>query len=90
MHPVCPICNTKWIKFGSKVKFTKMRTKPFFVHFFKDSLNIRAQTLILELNEAKVYTLVNSNIGGVVLKMNEALKKRTGFLVHSLESKTTF
>ena len=58
MQPVCPICNSKYVRFGSKFEVTKMRTKPFYVGFFRDSLNIRAQTIILEPDEAIVYTLV--------------------------------
>ena len=58
MQPFPPNCNIKCVQFGSKVEFTKMRTKTCYVRFFKDSLNKRAVTLILELDETMVYTLV--------------------------------
>ena len=56
MQPFCPDGNIKWVQFGSKVKFTKMRTKTCYVRFFKDSLNKRAETPTLELDEGIVST----------------------------------
>ena len=76
MQSVCPICNTKYVKFGSKVKVTKMMTKPFYIRFFKDSLNMRAQTLILKLNKAKVYTLVKLEYGSGSFKNDLVFEKR--------------
>ena len=43
--------------------------------FFKDSLNKRAETLILELNEALVYTLVKFEYRSSSSKNNESLTK---------------
>ena len=56
MQPFCPDGNVKWVQFGSKVEFTKMRTKTCYVCFFKDSLNKRAGTPTLELDEGNVST----------------------------------
>ena len=56
MQPFCPDGNIKWVQFGSKVEFTKMRTKTCYVRFFKDSLNKRAGTPTLELDEGNVST----------------------------------
>ena len=56
-----------------------MRTKPFYVCFFKDSLNIRAQTLTLEHDETIVTPWLISNIGAVALKKNESLKNKQVF-----------
>ena len=56
MQPSCPNGNTKCVQFGSKVEFTKMRTKTCYVRFFKDSLNKRAETPTLELDEGIVST----------------------------------
>ena len=58
MQPFCPNGKIKCVQFGSKVEFTKMRTKTCYVRFFKDSLNKRAGTPTLELDEAIAYTLV--------------------------------
>ena len=52
----CPDGNIKSVQFSSKVKFIKMRTKTCNVRFFKDSLNKRAWTPILKLNEGIVST----------------------------------
>ena len=41
---------------GPKVDFTKMKIKAFYVPFFKDSLNKRAVTPILELDKSNVST----------------------------------
>ena len=59
-----------------------MRTKPCYVCFFKDSLNKGAVTPILELDQGNVST--------VALKLNDSLKKKTGFPVSFLQSKTNF
>ena len=56
LQPFCPDGNVKWVQFGSKVEFTKMRTKTCYVRFFKDSLNKRAGTPTLELDEGNVST----------------------------------
>ena len=56
MQLLCPGGNVKLLQFGSKVEFTKMRTKTCYVRFFKDSLNKRARTLTLELHEGNVST----------------------------------
>ena len=44
MQPFCPNGNMKWVKFGSKVEFTK------------DSFNKRAGTPTLELDEGNAST----------------------------------
>ena len=56
MQHFCPNGNIKCVQFGSKVEFTKMMTKTSHVQFFKDSLNKRAGTPTLELNEGNVST----------------------------------
>ena len=56
MQLFCPDVNVKWVQFGSKVNFTKMRTKTCYVRFFKDSLNKRARTPTIELDEGNVST----------------------------------
>ena len=56
VQPFCPTGNMKWVKFGSKVKLTKMTIKTCYVCFFKDSLNKRAGTPTLELDEDNVST----------------------------------
>ena len=56
MEPSCPNDNIKCVQFGSKVEFTKMRTKTCYVRFFKDSLNKSAETPTLELDESIVST----------------------------------
>ena len=56
MQPFCPDGNIKWVQFGSKVEFTKMGIKTCYVCFFKDSLNKRAGTPTLELDEDNVST----------------------------------
>ena len=56
VQPFCPNGNINFVQFGSKVEFTKMRTKTCYVRFFKDSLNKRAGTPTLELNEGNVST----------------------------------
>ena len=58
VQPFCPNGNIKCVEFGSKVELTKMRTKTWYVHFFKDSLNKRDVIPIFELYEGNVYTLV--------------------------------
>ena len=56
MQPFCLDGNITSVQFGSKVEFTKMRTKTCYVCFFKDSLNKRAETPTLELDEGIVST----------------------------------
>ena len=56
LQPFCLDGNIKSVQFGSKVEFTKMRTKTRYVRFFKDSLNKRAGTPIMELDEGIVST----------------------------------
>ena len=48
--------------------------------FFKDSLKKRAETLILELNEAFVYTLVKFEYQSSSSKNDESLKKTNRIL----------
>ena len=59
MQPVCSSGNGGKIQLGSKVEVAKMRIITWYVHFLKCSLHKRAVTLILELNEGNVSTLVN-------------------------------
>ena len=56
VKPFCLNGNIKSVQFGSKVEFTKMRTKTCYVRFFKDYLNKKAGTPIIELNEGIVST----------------------------------
>ena len=56
MQPFCLDGNINSVQFGSKVEFTKMRTKTCYVRFFKDSLNKKAGTPIIELDEGIVST----------------------------------
>ena len=52
----CPNGNIKCVQFGSIVEFTKMRTKTCYFCFFKDSLNKRAGSPKLELDDGNVST----------------------------------
>ena len=77
MQPFCPDGNIKWVQFGSKVEYTKIRTKTCCVRFFKDSLNERTGTPTLELDEDNVSTFAkfeyersSSKTGGVFEKTN--------------------
>ena len=54
VQPFCLDSNIKSVQFGSKAEFTKMRTKKSYVRFFKDSLNKKAGTPIIELDEGIV------------------------------------
>ena len=54
VQPFCLDGSIKSVQFGSNVEFTKMRTKTCYVRFFKDSLNKRAGTPIIELDEGIV------------------------------------
>ena len=56
VQPFCPDGNIKSVQFGSKIEFTKIRTKTCYVAFFKDSLNKMAGTPIIELDEGIVST----------------------------------
>ena len=56
VQPFCLDGNIMSVQFGSKVEFTKIRTKTCYVRFFKDSFNKRAGTPIIELNEGIVST----------------------------------
>ena len=56
MQPVCSSGNKICVYFGPKVEFTKMKIKTSYVCFFKDSLNKRAVTPTLELDEVYVST----------------------------------
>ena len=56
MQPSCSNGNIKCVQFGSKVEITKMRTKTCYICFFKDTLNKRAETPTLELDEGIVST----------------------------------
>ena len=56
MKPVCSSGNKIKVKFGPKVEFTKMKIKNILCLFFKDSLNKRAVTPTLELDEGNVST----------------------------------
>ena len=56
VQPFCPNCNIKSVQFGSKVEFTKMRTKTCYARFSKDSLHKRAGTPIIEPDEDIVST----------------------------------
>ena len=46
----------KCVQFGSKVELTKMKTKTWYVRYFKDSLKKRAGIPKLELDEGNVST----------------------------------
>ena len=65
----------KSVQFGSKVEFTKMRTKTCYVHFFKDSLNKRAGTPIIELDEGIVSTFAKFEYERSSLKTERVFEK---------------
>ena len=90
MQSFCPNGDIKCVQFGSKVEITKIRTKTYYVRFFKNSLNKKAATPTLELDEGNVPPLLSLNMSAVTQKLSESLKKRTLFHVFSLERKTTF
>ena len=75
MQPVCPNGNIKWIQFGSKVQFTKMRTKTCYVCLFKDSLNKRAGTPILELTEGNASTFARLQYERTSSKTEQVFEK---------------
>ena len=57
MQPLCSSGKKKMVKFGPKVKFTKMKIKKTScVHFFKYSLTKTDVTPTLELDEGNVST----------------------------------
>ena len=75
----CSNGNRKWIQFGSKIEFTKMRTKNCCVHIFKHSLNRRTVPLILEFDEAIVDTLVKFKCWSTSSK-NERVFEKTNMI----------
>ena len=77
MQPFCPDGNVKWVQFGSKVEFSKMRTKTCYVRFFKDSLNMRTVTPILELDESNASTLVKFKYQSSSSKNKQVFEKKT-------------
>ena len=90
MQPFCPDGNVKWVQFGSKVEFTKMRTKTCYVRFFKDSLNKRAGTPTLELDEGIVSTFAKFEYERSSFKTEQVFEKTNMISFFSLERKTTF
>jgi hypothetical protein len=70
VQPFCLDDNIKSVQFGSKVEFTKIRTKTCYVCFFKDSLNRRAETPIKELDEGIVSTFAKFEYEQVFEKTN--------------------
>ena len=66
-----------------------MKKKTSYVCFFKDSLNLRAVTPTMELNECNVSTFASLNMSAVAQKLNKSLKKQTQFSISFLQSKTT-
>ena len=78
MQPFCPNGNRKLVYFGSKVEFTKMRTNKCYVCFFP-TLNKRAVTIILELNEPLLYTLVKFEYWSTTSK-NEGVFEKTNMI----------
>ena len=76
MQPFCPYGNTKFVQFGSKVEFTKMRTKTCFIRFFKDSLNKRAGTPTLKLDEGNVSTFAKFKYERSSSKTEQVLEKK--------------
>ena len=91
MQPFCPNGNIMCVKLGSEVEFTKMRTKTCYVYFFKDSLNKRAGTPILELDKGKVSTFAKFKYERSSSK-TEWVFEKTNMIssFFSLERKTTF
>ena len=90
VQPFCPNGNTKCVQFGSKVEFTKMRTKTCYVCSFKDSLNKRAGTSTLELDEGNVSTFAKFEYERNSSETERVFEKWTWFPFFSLERKTTF
>ena len=75
MQPISLDGNIKSVQFGSKVEFTKLRTKTSYVRFFKDSLNNRAGTPIIELHEGIVSTFAKFEYERNSLKTERVFKK---------------
>ena len=91
MQPFCRNGNIMCVQFGSKVEFTKMRTKTCYVCFFKDSLNKRAGTPTLELDEDNVSTFAKFKYEHSISKTEPVFEKRNlKFYCFSLERNTTF
>ena len=81
MQPFCPNGNKKCVQFGSKAELTKMRTKTCNVCFFKYSLNMRAGTPALELDEGNVSTFAKFKYDQSSSKTQRVFEKRTCFPV---------
>ena len=90
MQSVGPNGTIKCVQFGSKVKFTKMRTKTFYVRFFKGSLSKRAGTPTLELDEGNVSNIAKLEYERSSSKTERVFEKTNMISYFSLERKTTF
>ena len=90
VQPFCPNGNIKYVQFGSEVKFTNMRTKTCYVHFFKDILNKRAGTPTLELEEGIVSTFAKFKYKRSSLKTERFFETNMISSFFSLERKTAF
>ena len=77
VQPFCTNGNIKSVQFGSKVEITKMRTKTCYVRFFNDSLNKRAGTQIIELDEGMVSTFAKFKYERSSLKTERVFEKQT-------------
>ena len=75
MQPFCLDGSIKSVQFGSKLEFTKMRPKTCYVCFFKDSLNKRSGTPIIELHEGIVSTFAKFEYERNSLKTERVFKK---------------
>ena len=86
----CPDGNIKSVQFGSKVEFTKIKTRTCYVCFFKDSLNKRGGTPIKELDEGKVSTFAKFKYERSSSKTQRVFEKTNMISCFSLEMKTNF
>ena len=77
MQPFGPNGNIPWVQFGSKVEFTKIKIKTCYIRVFKDSINKRALTPTLELNENNVSTFAKFEYEQSSSKTERVLEKRT-------------
>ena len=90
VQPFCPDGNIKSVKFGSKVEFTKIRTRTCYFRFFKDYLNRRGGTPIKELDEGIVSTFTKFKYERSSSKTEWVFEKTNMISCFSLERKTNF
>ena len=67
-----------------------MKTKTYFVIFFKCSLNFRAHILQSELNKVSISKFVNFQLQGISSKIERAFENMTKFSIKIGSKKTIF